>query len=69
MKPFLIKVWERTTTKLDREIGKHKLNEMGTLNVKEKKWNKLDKNKKLSYNPVTFKYGCSLESHLELWRK
>ena len=69
MKPFLIKVWERTTTKLDREIGKHKLNEMGTLNMKQKKWKKLDKSKRSSYSSVVFKHDCSLETYLELWRK
>ena len=30
----MINGWERTTIKKDREIGKHKLNEMGTLNMK-----------------------------------
>ena len=44
--------------KRDGEIGKHKLNEMGTLNMKYKKWNKLDK--RLSYSPFVFKHGCSL---------
>ena len=31
----LIKAWERTSIKkrIDGEIGKHKLNEMGTLNM------------------------------------
>ena len=43
----------------DREIGKHKLNEMGALNMKYKKWNKLDKSKKSSYSPIVFK--CYLE--------
>ena len=42
---------------------------MGALNMKEKKWNKLDKNKRLSYDPVTFKHGSSLASHVELRRK
>ena len=51
------------------EIGKHKLNETGALNMKKKKWNKLVKNKKPSYCPVVFKHGCSLETYLELWRK
>ena len=37
--------------------------------MKEKKWNKLNKNKRSSYSPVAFKYGCSLEIYLELWRK
>ena len=40
----LIKTWERTLKK-DGEIGEHKLNEMGALDMKYKKWNKLDKSK------------------------
>ena len=51
------------------EIGEHKLNEMGALNVKQKKWNKLDKNKRSSYDPAVFKHDCSLETYLEPWRK
>ena len=51
------------------DIGKHKLNEMGALNMKFKKWNKLDTSKTLSYSPVVFKHGCSLETYLEFWRK
>ena len=40
----LEKAWNRTSKKLrDGEIGKHKLNEMGALNMKNKKWNKQDK--------------------------
>ena len=38
----LIKAWQRTSKK-KREIGKYKLNEMGALNMKLKKWNKLGK--------------------------
>ena len=38
----LIKAWERTLKKRGGEIGKHKLNELGTLNmnlrVKPSKW-------------------------------
>ena len=50
----LIKASETTSKKRKYgEIGKHKLNEMGALNMKEKKWNKLNKNKR-SYNPVFF---------------
>ena len=30
----LIKAWERTKKKGDGEIGEHKLNEMGALNMK-----------------------------------
>ena len=30
----LIKAWERILKKRDAEIGEHKLNEMGTLNMK-----------------------------------
>ena len=47
----------------------NKLNEMGALNMKQEKWNKLDKSKRLSYSPVVFKHDCSLETCLELWRK
>ena len=53
----------------DWETGKHKLNEMGALNMKYKKWSKQDKSKRLSYSLVIFKHGCSSESHLEIWRK
>ena len=31
---YLIKAWERTTKKWDKEFGKHKINEMGALNMK-----------------------------------
>ena len=48
------------------KIRKHKLSEMGALNMKEKKWNKLGKSKRSSYSPGVLKYDCSLESHLEL---
>ena len=51
------------------DIGKHKLIEMGALNMKFKKWNKLDTRKTLSYSPVVFKHGCSLEIYLGFWRK
>ena len=66
----LIKTWERTSKKKDRdgEIGKHKLNEIA-LNVKQKKWNKLGKSIRSSYSPVVFKRGSSPETHLGLWRK
>ena len=30
---------------------------------------KLDKSKRSSYSPVVFRHDCSLETHLELWRK
>ena len=30
----LIKAWERTSKKRDGDIGEHKLDEMGTLNMK-----------------------------------
>ena len=53
--------------KKDGEIGEHTLNEMGALNMKQKKWNKLDK--RSSYSPVVFKCSWSLETCLELWRK
>ena len=68
---WLIKAWERTSKKKrrDGEIGKHKLNEMGALNMKYKKWNKLDKSKRSSCSPVAFKHGCLLETYLELWPK
>ena len=41
----------------DGEIGEYKLNEMGALNMKLKKGNKLDKSKRSSYSPVVFKHG------------
>ena len=44
------------------------VNEKEALNMKQKKWNKLDKSKRSSYSPV-FKYDCSLETYLELWTK
>ena len=45
------------------------INEMEALNMKEKKWNKLDKSKRSSYSPVVFKYDCSLETYVEIWTK
>ena len=45
------------------------IKEMEALNMKQKKWNKLDKSKRSSYSPVVFKYDCSLETYLELWTK
>ena len=57
----MIKVWGRTTKNKYGEVGKHKLNEMGALNMKQKKWNKPDKSKKSSYGSALFKYECSLE--------
>ena len=53
-------LWKNIKTKQDGEIEKHKLNEMGALDMKYKKWNKLDK--RSSYRPVVFKYDCSLET-------
>ena len=50
--------------KRNEETGKQKLNEMGILNIKQKKWNKLDESKRSPYSPVVFNYGGSLESHL-----
>ena len=35
---------------------------MGSLNMKKKKWNKLDKSKRSSCSPVVFKHDCSLET-------
>ena len=55
--------------KRDGEIGRHKLNEMGALTMKQKKRNKLDKSKRSSYSPVIFKHGYSLETYLERWQK
>ena len=56
---YLIKSSERTSRKRKRkkrrrdgEIGKCKPNEMGALNMKYKKWNKLDKSKISSYSPA-----------------
>ena len=45
----------------DGDIGKDKLNEMGALNMKSKKWNKPDKSERSAYGPVVFKHDCSLE--------
>ena len=53
----------------DGEIVKHKLNEMGPLNMKQRKRNKLVKSKRSLYSPVVFKHGCLLQTYLELWRK
>ena len=53
----------------DIEIEKHKLNETGSLGMKYKKWNKLNKSKRLSYSLIDFKCDCSLETYLDLWRK
>ena len=61
--------WERTFLKRDGEIGKHKLNKIGALNVKQKNWKNLGKSKRSSYSPFVFKHGCSIETYLELWRK
>ena len=49
--------WKRILKERERdvEIGEHKLNEMGVLNMKFKKWNKLDKSKISSHSPVVFK--------------
>ena len=61
----LLRAWENIKKKRrDGEIGKHKVDEMGALNMKLKKWNKLDKSKRLSYSPVVFKQGYSFETHL-----
>ena len=60
----LIKAWERTLKKGDGIIGKHKLNETGALNMKKKKWNKLDKSKRSSCSPVLFRHDCSLK---DIW--
>ena len=37
--------------------------------MKQKNWNKLDKSKRSSYNPVVFKHGCSLETSGALEKK
>ena len=39
---MLDKVLRKNIKKRGREIGKHKLNEIGALNMKQKMWNKLD---------------------------
>ena len=44
--------------KKEREIGKHKLNEMGALNMKLKKWKKLDKSKRASHRPGVPKHDA-----------
>ena len=63
----LIKASERTSKReRDRKNGKHKLNEMRTLKMKQKKWNKPDKSKRSSNSAVDFKHGYSLEIDLEL---
>ena len=53
----LIKAWERTSKNGDGEIGKHKLDEIRARNMKQKKWNKLDKSKISPYSPF-LKYTC-----------
>ena len=49
----------------DGEIGKHKLSEVGAVNMKWNKRNKLDKIKRSSNSKVVCKHGCSLEAYLE----
>ena len=68
-------VYKSFSTMLNKRLRKtkkeemEKLNERRALNMKYKKWNKLDKSKRSSYSPPVFKLGCSLETYLELWRK
>ena len=50
--------------KRNGEIGEHKLNETGALNMKEKV--KLGKKEKIIYSLIVFKHECSLEMQLEL---
>ena len=64
----LIKAWERTLKEKEKDKLENKLNEMGALNMKQKKQNKLGKSKRSAHG-AGFKHGCSFESHLELWRK
>ena len=63
----LINVWERTSKKIrrDGETREHKLNEMGALKMKQKKWNKLDRNKRSSYSPAVFKHHGWLDTYLQ----
>ena len=49
-------------------MGKHKLSEMGALNMKLEKVKKLEV-KDHHIDLIVFKHGCSLKTHLELWRK
>ena len=49
---------EKEQQKRDREIGKHKLNEMGALNMKLKKWKKLEKSKRASHRPGVPKHDA-----------
>ena len=65
---MLDKGLRKNIKKIDGQIGKHKPNEMGALNMKQKKQNKLDKSKRFSYSLVAFKYDCSLETYLDLWQ-
>ena len=60
----MLKAWEgkTATTKRDGEIVKHKLNEMGSLNMKLKKGNNLDKGKRSSYTPVALKHGLLIRN-------
>ena len=60
---YLIKAWERTSKNGDGEIGKHKLDEIRARNMKQKKWNKLDK--RSSNSPVVLKHGWLLEIYME----
>ena len=46
----------RKNNKQETEIGKHKLNEMGAQNMKQKNETNQTK-KKSSYSPVVFKHG------------
>ena len=42
----------------EMEKLENKLNEMGALNMKYKKWNKLDESKTSSYSPIVFKHDA-----------
>ena len=64
---YIDKGLRKNIRKKDEKL-ENKLNEMGALNMKQKKQNKLGKSKRSAHG-AGFKHGCSLESHLELWRK
>lgn len=57
---------ERTNKEGDGEVGDHQLNEMGSLTMKQKEGNKLDRGE-TPHRPAISKHGSSLQSHLELW--
>ena len=66
---MLNKGLRKNNKKKRQKTGKYKLNEMGPLNMKYKKWDKLDRSQRSSYSSVVIKYGYSSESYMEPCRK